>query len=298
MASLFTLKGKKTAYLLTALLLPATYAAPGGAQGIDAAPADQAAAPRLPTRKQLLEISDKDIVLGDKNAPVTVIEYASLSCSHCASFHHTTFPELKANYADTGKIRFVLRDFPLNKPAVVASQVARCAPKEKFYDYVSALFAAQTQWLGKEAEKQLLGIARLGGMTKEEFDACLANKELEKSVMESRYHAAQVLQVRSTPTFFVEGIQYEGGKSYQFFSSAIDKLLAERGVAVPPAATEPAVKEGEGAPDAAPVPAPEANDTETKAPDAATETPAEAAPAEKSPEGGAAPTEAAPPASE
>ena len=183
-------------------------------------------APPPKTRKEMLQIQPNDIILGDEDAPVTIIEYASLSCGHCASFHNNTLPQLKENYIDTGKARLILRDFPLNRYAVFASQIARCAPEEKFYDYAAALFAAQSHWMSKEINEQLLGIARLGGMTPDEFEECIGDKETVREIMESRFYGSDALDVKSTPTFFINEIQYEGGKNYEFFASVIDKLLA------------------------------------------------------------------------
>ncbi|MET0154836.1 MAG: DsbA family protein [Rickettsiales bacterium] len=199
---------------------------PSGA--VKSAPAAEAPPPPK-TRKELLDISPEDVVLGKEHAPITVIEYASLSCSHCAAFHLTVFPKIKTDYVDAGKVKFVARDFPLNSYAVFASQIARCAPKDKFYEYVSALFASQSEWMTKDINEQLLGVARLGGMSKERFDECIGDKESARKIMESRYYGHETLDVNSTPTFFVNGIKYEGGKSYEFFAGVFDKLIQADG---------------------------------------------------------------------
>jgi len=130
----------------------------------------------------LLDILEDDFVIGDESAPITIIEYASLSCSHCADFHTNTLEKLKEEYIDSGKVRFVFRDFPFNYPALLGSMVLRCIDGDVRYDYMNALFQLQTNWVDKENTKttqELFKIMQSGGMTKEEFDTCITNVDLE-----------------------------------------------------------------------------------------------------------------------
>ena len=135
----------------------------------------------------VLEIKDNDFVIGNKDAPITIIEYASMSCSHCASFHNSTLNDLKTEYIDTGKVRVVFRDFPFNYPALLGSMMMRCIPNEVRYDYMNALYLLQKSWVVREnatTMQELYKIMQSGGMTKDEFDACYSNEQLENEILE------------------------------------------------------------------------------------------------------------------
>jgi protein-disulfide isomerase len=182
------------------------------------------------TADQLLEILPSDIVIGDMKAPVTIIEYASLSCTHCAAFHNSTFSDLKEKYVDTGKVRFVFRDFPLDEPALRGAMMARCAGKddtEKFLKFIKVMFSTQSNWAPKKNYLEVLSnIGKLGGMKGEEFEACMANKAVEDAVMLSKFNAAKILEVRSTPTFFINKEEHKGGRDLKYFSEVIDGILS------------------------------------------------------------------------
>jgi protein-disulfide isomerase len=151
-----------------------------------------------------------DEVLGAANAPVTIIEYASMTCPHCAQFHATTYPEMKKKYIDTGKIRFIFREFPLDALAAAGSMLARCAGKDKFFPLVETLFAQQKDWVTQKPLQPMLAIAKQAGFTQESFDKCLANQEVLNGIEEGRQRAAQKLGVQSTPTFFINGKMFRG----------------------------------------------------------------------------------------
>src|SRR3981189_1497324 len=119
-----------------------------------------------------------DQAQGAANAPVTIIEYASMTCPHCSHFHETTFPELKKRYIDTGKVRFIFREFPLDPLAAGASMLARCADKEKFYPLIETLFAQQTKWAVERSIPQLMAIAKQAGMSEQTFNACLSDQKM------------------------------------------------------------------------------------------------------------------------
>ena len=151
-----------------------------------------------------------DEVQGAANAPVTLIEYASMTCPHCASFHETTYPEMKKKYIDTGKIRFIFREFPLDTLAMAGSMLARCAGKEKFFPLIETLFAQQKEWVTQKPMQPLLAIARQAGFTQQSFEECLANQQVQNGIEEGRQRAVQRLNVQSTPTFFINGKLFRG----------------------------------------------------------------------------------------
>ena len=178
----------------------------------------------------LLDLLEDDFVIGDESAPITIIEYASLSCSHCADFHTNTLETLKEEYIDSGKVRFVFRDFPFNYPALLGSMVLRCIPEDVRYDYMNALFQLQTNWVDKESTKttqELFKIMRSGGMTKEEFDTCITNVDLENKILQGVIGAQSEFNIQSTPSFLVNGILVEGNKSIKEFRQIINKILSQ-----------------------------------------------------------------------
>ena len=178
----------------------------------------------------VLEVTENDFVVGDKNAPVTIIEYASLSCSHCADFHNNTLNDLIKEYVDTGKARIVFRDFPFNYPALLGSMVLRCIPEDVRYDYMNALFQLQQKWVVRENAKstqELYKIMQSGGMTKEEFETCTNNVELENTILQALIAAQNEFNIQSTPSFLINGNLVEGNKSIKEFRQIIDKILSE-----------------------------------------------------------------------
>ena len=177
-----------------------------------------------------LDITEKDFVIGNEDAKITIIEYASLSCSHCADFHVNTLETLKKEYIDTGKVKMVFRDYPFNYPALLGSMVLRCIPKNYRYDYMNALFKLQTDWVNKKNKKtiqELYKIMQSGGMTKEEYDACIYNTELENEILEGVMEAQNQFNIKSTPSFIINGKLIEGNKSIKEFRQIIDKILSQ-----------------------------------------------------------------------
>jgi protein-disulfide isomerase len=168
---------------------------------------------------------DGDIMIGSDKAPVTIIEYASMTCPHCAHFSETTFPELQKRYIDTGKVRFTLRAFPLDALAAAGFMLARCAGKDKYMPIVETLFAKQQDWIVKEPLPPLKDIAKQFGIGESEFNECLANQKLLDSIQAVRDHAAQKLGVNSTPTFFVNGKKLVGLVSIDDLAKEIDPYL-------------------------------------------------------------------------
>jgi protein-disulfide isomerase len=187
---------------------------PAPAADLAASPADM---------QRLLTIGADDRILGNPNAPVTIVEYASMTCPHCAHFADDVLPELKKKWIDTGKVKLALRDFPLDDEAVHASMIARCAPPDRFYAFIDAFFADQDKWVtATDYQAALTRLAALGGMSKTDVDKCLADKALENQILNSRLVAAKQLDVNATPTFFVNGSKYTGEPTVEAF----DKLLS------------------------------------------------------------------------
>jgi protein-disulfide isomerase len=165
-----------------------------------------------------------DMALGaDEGAKVTIVEYASATCPHCAAFHKDVWPKLKADYIDTGKIRFIFREFPLNDPALAAFMIARAAPKESYFPLIGVFFDTLETW-AKDPANGLLNIAKQAGFTQEKFDATLKDEKLAKGIMEIRDGGAK-FGVQGTPTFFLNGKPMRGEVTYDSLKADIDKLL-------------------------------------------------------------------------
>jgi protein-disulfide isomerase len=175
-----------------------------------------------------LAVSKDDRVLGNPDAPITIIEYASLTCPHCAHFANDVLPELKKKWIDTGKVKMVLRDFPLDEPALRAAMIARCAPPDRFYAYVDTFFAAQDKWvMARDYREALARLVKLGGMSKDEFDNCLNNTALENRIVEGRLTASKEFDVNSTPTFFVNGAKFTGAPTLEEFDKVLSGISAK-----------------------------------------------------------------------
>lgn len=169
-----------------------------------------------------------EMSMGNDKAPVTVIEYASMTCSHCASFQEKTFPELKKRYIDTGKVRYIFREFPLDTLAAAAFMLARCAGEKdssKYFAMVDTLFHQQRQWAIEKPIPPLLAIAKQAGFTEKTFDACLANQKMLDGIESIRQRAVAKFKVQSTPTFFINGTTYPGALSIEEMAKAIDPQL-------------------------------------------------------------------------
>ena len=169
---------------------------------------------------------DGDVVLGSDKAPVTVIEYASMTCPHCAHFSTTTFPELQKRYIDTDKVRFIFREFPLDALAAAGFMLARCAGNDKFLPIIETLFAKQPEWMVQEPIAPLKSIAKQFGYTEQSFEQCLANQKVLESIQAVRDYAVEKLGVNSTPTFFVNGDRLEGVQTVEELGAAIDHAEA------------------------------------------------------------------------
>ena len=168
-----------------------------------------------------------DVALGPTEAKVTIVEYASMTCGHCGHFHKEVFPKLKEKYIDAGKVRFIMREFPLDNLAAAASMLARCAPEDKVYPMVDMLFHTQEEWAYKQGNPvpRLFEIAKQAGFTQESFDKCLTNQKLLDQVNAQRSRASEQFGVSATPTFFVNGKKLQGAPTMEAFDEAIEPLL-------------------------------------------------------------------------
>ena len=178
----------------------------------------------------VLKIQENDFYIGKPDAPVTIIEYASMSCSHCAEFHNETLDDLKSEYIDTGKVKFVFRDFPFNYPALAGSMILSCVPEDVRYDYMNALYKLQKKWVMRDHSKtrsELYKIMQSGGMQQDEFDACLSDINLENDILEGVMNAQREFNINRTPSFIVNGIVYSGNKNIKEFRQIIDKILSQ-----------------------------------------------------------------------
>lgn len=158
-----------------------------------------------------------DLSIGKADAPVTIVEYASMTCPHCAAFHNTVLPVLKEKYIDTGKVRLVFREFLLDERGAVAAMMARCAGNERALPLISVLFSKQDDWAPSKTEflPKLFGYAQQAGFTKQSFDQCRQNEKLLKSLVAQRDRGAE-FGVRATPTFFVNGKRLPGATLEDF----------------------------------------------------------------------------------
>jgi len=169
-----------------------------------------------------------EMTLGAKDAPVTIIEYASMTCPHCAHFQETTFPELKKRYIDTGKVHYILREFPLDRLAAAVFMLARCAAKDdssRYFAMVDTFFAQMNVWAVEDPIPPLLAIAKQAGFTETSFKECLANQELLDNIEKVRQRAIDEFKVESTPTFFINGARHPGALTIETMATLIDAQL-------------------------------------------------------------------------
>jgi len=185
------------------------------------------------SNKKILEVSKDDFTIGNKNAPVVVIEYASLSCPHCASFYRDAFARLKKEFIDTNKVLFVYRNFPLNEPALLASIYAECQGEdnkenreEKYFSTIKNLFKSQDGWaFDANFKKRLEIIAKLDGMSEARFNECINNESYQEKILTHRMMAAKELNLKSVPSFFINGQLSSGFVDYVTLQRIIEDKL-------------------------------------------------------------------------
>ena len=183
------------------------------------------AATATPDKSALLAVQPNDHVLGDPNAPITLIEYASLTCLHCAHFDTEILPELKKKWIDTGKVKLVYRDFPLDQVAAKAAQIAECAAKDRYFGVIDLIFAGQRTWAAAaDPIAELAKPLRIAGLGEAEIKACLANEAMSNAVI-SDYKSGEALGVNSTPTLIINGQLYPGARSVEELDGLFGKLV-------------------------------------------------------------------------
>lgn len=182
----------------------------------------------VPVEELLKPGTQPDLVLGSADAKVTVVEYASMTCGHCAHFHNDVFPELRKKYIDTGKVRFIMREFPLDNLAAAAAMLARCAGDGKTFSMIESLFHTQNEWAFKQGNPvpRLFEIAKQAGFTQETFDKCLTDQKLLDAINATRQRANEKFGVNSTPSFFVNGKRLPAPTMAEF-DKMIEPLLAK-----------------------------------------------------------------------
>jgi protein-disulfide isomerase len=174
--------------------------------------------------KSLLNIQPSDHVMGDPKAPITMIEYASLTCPHCAAFNSTVLPQIEAKWVKTGKVKLIYRDFPLDQVATKAAQLAECAGNDRYFGVLDMMFRGQATWAAaQDPIAELSKSLRIAGMGEAEVKACLANDAVANGVI-ADYRGGETLGVNSTPSIFVNGEQFKGARSLEEFDALFTKL--------------------------------------------------------------------------
>ena len=165
-------------------------------------------------------------ILGDPDAPVTIIEYASLTCPHCAQFHNEVLPELKERYIAPGKVRLIYRDFPLDQVALAAAALAHCAGPGRYFSMLDVMFETQSNWAREnDPIAALKRLGKLGGLTEERMQTCLDDEQLTDGILQTRLEGQNQYEIGSTPTFVIDGKAYSGSRDVEDFSELLDPLL-------------------------------------------------------------------------
>ena len=172
-----------------------------------------------------ITIDETDLIVGNKSASVTIIEYSSLTCPHCSDFHKKVLPVIKREFVDTNKVRLIYRDFPLDQWALKASIIARCAGPKRRYRFIQTFFLQQEQWTSGDPAAGLVALAKLGGLTTSSLEKCLSDKQMIDSVIKERLAATKQFAIRSTPTIIVNGDLYSGGLDIEQLRSVIEEKL-------------------------------------------------------------------------
>lgn len=180
-------------------------------------------------------------VLGNASAPVTIIEYSSMTCPHCAAFHTETLPKIKADYIDTGLVKLDFRDFPLEPRAAAAAMLARCVDPSRYFAFVDLLYRDQRAWAtASDPIAELKLRSRLANLSDKDVDACLADKQLLQMLQDERDKAVAQYKIESTPSFLIGDRTVNGAAPYETFKQAIDAALKDKGIEPPKSGSAPA----------------------------------------------------------
>jgi len=170
----------------------------------------------------------KDMIEGEENAPVTIVEYASFTCNHCASFTKNTMPGIREKYIKTGKARLIFREFAYDQRAMAASMLVRCVSEDRYFPFTQLLFEKQPSWaFVNDARPPLIQLSKLAGLSEEQFNACFQQQAVLDGLNETRTTASEEFNVQATPTFFINGKQYAGALSVEQMSAIIDRELEQ-----------------------------------------------------------------------
>lgn len=200
---------------------------PAGVEVADAS-ASTGAAPTEPFDGAITESGGftGDVPLGGDGEQVTIIEYASLTCPHCADFHEQIYSQIKPDYIDTGKVRFIYRDYPLDNFALAASVIARCGGESKYLGFIDLFMEQQEKWRSAEnAVAELKRLAKFGGLGSDQIDACLNDKGLGQSILDRARIGQDVFDVKSTPTVLINGKKFDGAMNLEGLKAKLDELL-------------------------------------------------------------------------
>jgi protein-disulfide isomerase len=192
--------------------------------------AQQAKGPsEVPVEELMKPVGLPDMALGPADAKVTIVEYASMTCGHCAHFTTDVWPQIKKKYVDSNKVRYIFREFPLDNLAAAASMLARCTGNDKAFGLIEVLFEKQKEWAFGEGNPvpRLFEIAKQAGFTQESFDKCLTDQKLLDEITAGRTRASDVLGVSATPTFYINGKKLDGAPTVEKFDEMITPLLAK-----------------------------------------------------------------------
>ncbi len=182
-----------------------------------------------PSAEEVLAYDVGQIVIGEEDAPVTVVEYFSLSCPHCAAFYKKGLPQLKKDFIDKGKVKLFIRHFPHNAPGLMAARLVRCQPKEQQHTFIETLLNMQDKWaFTNEYEDSLKTIAAVGGVDGDAFKECMANKGLEEMIIQEVQNAGGGLKVTGIPAFYVNGTPLVGSTDYESLKPLILEALEKQ----------------------------------------------------------------------
>ena len=170
--------------------------------------------------------TDEEFFLGNKNAKIVVIEYASMTCIHCATFHKQVYPKIKKNYIDTNKIKFIFRDFPLDKQALFASVLAKCAPKDKYFNFVKLILTNQEKWISNDDTfmNKLRNIGKLAGLNENKINSCFKDEKMVDNIIRTRSIGEEKYNINSTPSLIINEKKYSA-MSYENFEKIIENLI-------------------------------------------------------------------------
>ena len=169
-----------------------------------------------------------DMAIGRPDAPITVIEYFSLTCPHCRNFHTDVYPIIKKKYVDNGTVRLIFRDFPLNRPAMDAALLARCAGSHNYFAFIDTLFDTFDNWTrSSDYLNALIQIGQIGGIKESDFLACKNNEEMETKILSGMIEADETYTIQSTPTFIINVKKYDQGMSFNKFQNIVEEILPD-----------------------------------------------------------------------